>query len=130
MQARNGRTGLALALALGALCAACLPGRRLLDATIERDGVVLVQVWFDVPDSFSELEALEVATQQTWTSAAEGTPVPRGELGPGAVLRLTHGSRPFVERPCPALRLVPTSEGTGWRTSPELVLEPELAPLD
>ena len=117
-----------LALVASTLLTACFPGRRLLRGTIERDGAVLVEALFDVADTASELEALEAATAQVWTVLPGGTPIPEGELGPGAVLRLVHGDTPFAEWPCNALRLLPSEDRTGWRTSPVLVLEPDIEP--
>ena len=115
-----------LALVASTLLTSC--GRRLLRGTIERDGAVLVEALVDVADTASELEALEAATAQVWTARPGGTPIPEGELGPGTVLRLVHGDTPFAEWPCNALRLLPSEDRTGWRTSPVLVLEPDIEP--
>lgn len=117
---------LALGLVVCALLVGCFPGRRLLKGTIEKDGVVLVETMFDVPDSATELEAVEAATAQTWKARAGGPEIPRGELGPGAVFRLIHGSSPFVELPCEAMKLLRSADGSGWRTNPQLILEPNL----
>lgn len=57
---RSNRHLVALALALCFTAAACIPGQKLLDLSVARDGHVLAEIQFAVPDS-SDVDAMWAA---------------------------------------------------------------------
>ena len=120
----NSRCVLVMAgITLSTLVGCALPGQRLLEARIEKDGQLLLQAQFAVPDSWDKRAAWQRLEGQSFESVGQWKPEPEDAgqvvLKGKVRLLLVHARKPFAGAEVEDLRLVADPANTGnWRLAP------------